>query len=153
MTDPSSSPWKRAVAWVIPLLLWGAWLGASLKAASSASNASGQAEIQIGQDLTACLDFAKVDFSTPDPVKEAGCRSTYDQAVVRFQSEQRERTGKLRIAEASAAAAVVVALICVVRVPRRFQPGVPGVILAIVLALALGGGWLLFALSNMPHLG
>lgn len=153
MSDPFSNPWKRAVAWVIPILLWGVWLAASLNAASSASDAIGRAEVEIGQDLQACLDFALKDFSIPDPEKQAACRRNYEQAEARLPGEQRERTLKLRLAQASAATAAVMALVYFVRVPRRLKAGVRGFILAVVIAGVLGGVWLLLALSGMPHLG
>lgn len=153
MSDPFSNPWKRAVAWVIPSLLWGVWLATSLKAASSASDAIGHAEVEIGQDLHACLDFALKDFSIPDPEKQAACRRTYEQAEARLPGEQRQRTIKLRLAQASAAAAVVMALVYHVHVPRRLKAGVRGFLLAVVIAAVLGGVWLLLALSGMPRLG
>lgn len=153
MSGPFSNPWKRAIAWGIPLLLWGVWLATSLKAVSSSADAIRYAEVEPGQELQACLDFALKDFSTPDPEKQAACRHTYEQAEARLPGEQRRRTIKHRFAQASASAAAVVALVYLVRVPRRLKAGVRGVVLAVVVAVVLGGVWLLFALSGMPHLG
>src|SRR5258708_3874865 len=144
--------WVLGLVWAPLIVLWCACLAGSIGFIKAQRDQLEEAQYGPGLNLSACRDFALIDFSTPDLARRAECDRIYEREMGELPAIR--QAGRLRIGEGAAGiAGLIVVALASWRLPSRLRPDWRAGVVAVVLGAMLGATYLLFALSGMPHLG
>jgi hypothetical protein len=143
--------WKLALLWLVPILGWVLWIAWSAHDIESERSAIESESVTPGQNLSACLDFALDDFTTPSPTKRAACMEKHPEDEARVARQKKEHVRRITFDVASDALALAALAAYFRFVPRRFRAGFR-VWIVVAIALAVLAAAALFVIaSGMPH--
>ncbi len=145
--------WEIPVVWIPLILIWLGCIASSVVSLLGELEGLRAAEYAPGENLSACRDFALIDFSKPDPVRRAECDAIYDREMAAL--PHLRTAGQLRVLKyAGFIVGLLVGAIAGFRwCPRPMRPGWRTGLGAIALGVVLSVAYLAFALSGMPRLG
>jgi hypothetical protein len=144
-------PWKRALLWLVPALVWALWFVYAVHDIDAHRAAIRNESFEPGQNLAACLDFALDNFSTPSASKREACNERFpkDQAEATLKKAEHSKHIIFDIASLVLAVAALGGYFAFV--PRRFRAGFRVWIFVIIGGALLTVVALLVILSGMPH--